>query len=176
MPPATIREGGRWPGRGTKARELRVTLDNGHDPAAEKKAREAEEARRTSRVSAVVDDWLEVHKRDMKPRSTAKWTRHLRVHWKPLHKLMLGAVTRQDIAAQMRTMARDSGPVAADRARGALSAMFAWGRGGAVRGEPGNRHNKATEEKSRERVLDDGELAAVWKAASDDDSAGSSDC
>ena len=154
----------------TKARELRVALDNGHDPAAEKKRRETEEAQKDLRVSAVVDDWLEVRQKDMKPRSHVEWTRHLRVHWKPLHKLMLGAVTRQDIAAQMRTLARDSGPVAANRARGALSAMFAWAIGeGLCEANPVIGTNKAAEEKSRERVLDDAELAAVWKAASDND-------
>ena len=154
----------------SEARELRVTLDRGHDPAAEKKRLEAEEAQKDLRVSAVVDDWLKVRQEDMKPRSHVEWTRHLRVHWKPIHKLMLGAVTRQDIAAQMRTLARDSGPVAANRARGALSAMFAWAIGeGLCEANPVIGTNKAAEEKSRERVLDDAELAAVWKAASDND-------
>jgi integrase len=118
----------------------------------------------------VVDDWLKVRKEDMKPRSHVEWTRHLKQHWKPLHKLMLGAVTRQDIAAQMRTIAKDSGPVSANRARGALSAMFAWAIGeGLCEANPVIGTNKAAEEKPRERVLDDAELAAVWKATPDND-------
>jgi integrase len=154
----------------SKALEHRVTLNNGHDPAAEKKRTEAEDARKDLRVSAVVDDWLKVRKEDMKPRSHVEWTRHLKQHWKPLHKLMLGAVTRQDIAAQMRTIAKDSGPVSANRARGALSAMFAWAIGeGLCEANPVIGTNKAAEEKPRERLLDDSELAAVWKGAPDND-------
>ena len=161
----------------SKALEHRVTLNNGHDPAAEKKRTEAEDARKDLRVSAVVDDWLKVRKEDMKPRSHVEWTRHLKQHWKPLHKLMLGAVTRQDIAAQMRTIAKDSGPVSANRARGALSAMFAWAIGeGLCEANPVIGTNKAAEEKPRERLLDDPNSLRCGRVPPTTTTAGSSSC
>ena len=173
-----IRAAGPWPGRGRRrascvSHSITATILLPRKSAARPRRR----FKKTSRVSAVVDDWLEVRQKDMKPRSHVEWTRHLRVHWKPLHKLMLGAVTRQDIAAQMRTLARDSGPVAANRARGALSAMFAWAIGeGLCEANPVIGTNKAAEEKSRERVLDDAELAAVGRQRPTTTMAGSSDC
>jgi integrase len=154
----------------SRARELRVGLDSGMDPAAEKKRKEAEAAQSDLAVSAVVDDYLEARQKDMRPRSHDELARHLKQHWKPLHKLTLAAVSRQVIAAHLRTIAKDSGPVAANRARSALSAMFAWTIGeGLCDSNPVIGTNKAGEEKPRERVLGDAELAAVWKAAPDND-------
>ena len=154
----------------SRARELRVALDSGTDPAAEKKRKEAEAAQSDLAVSAIVDDYLEARQKDMKPRSHDELTRHLKQHWKPTHKLMLAAVSRQVIAAQLRTIAKDSGPVAANRARSALSAMFAWAIGeGLCDSNPVIGTNKAAEEKPRERVLDDAEIVHVWKSAPDND-------
>jgi integrase len=154
----------------SRARELRVALDTGIDPAADRKRKEAEAAQKQLLLSAVVDDYLAARQEDMKPRSHVEWTRLLTQHWKPLHKLMIGAVNRQIIAAHLRTIAKDNGPFAANRARGALSAIFAWAIGeGLCDSNPVIGTNKPTEEKPRERVLDDAELAAVWKAAPDND-------
>jgi len=48
--------------------------------------------------------------------------------------------------------------------------MFAWAIGeGLVEANPVIGTNKASESKSRERVLSDAELAAIWKAAPDND-------
>ena len=48
--------------------------------------------------------------------------------------------------------------------------MFAWAIGeGLAETNPVNGTNKASESKSRERVLSDAELAAIWKAAPDND-------
>jgi integrase len=154
----------------SRARELRVALDDGIDPAADKQRREAEAAQKNLLLSAVVDDFLAARQKDMKPRSHVEWTRYLKQGWKPQHRLMIGAVNRQIIAAHLRTIAKDHGPVAANRARGALSTMFAWAIGeGLCDSNPVIGTNKAVEEKPRERVLDDAELAAVWKAAPDND-------
>ena len=48
--------------------------------------------------------------------------------------------------------------------------MFAWAIGeGLCEANPVDGTNKASEDKPRERVLSDAELAAIWKAAPDND-------
>ena len=48
--------------------------------------------------------------------------------------------------------------------------MFAWAIGeGLAETNPVNGTNRASESKSRERVLSDAEFAAIWKAAPDND-------
>lgn len=146
-----------------RARKILVAVDDGRDPAAEKA---------TSRVaagllfSAVKTDYLAAREPNMKPRSYEESERHLDKHWKPLHGLALSSISRATVATQLRTIAKDRGDVAADRARSTLSATFAWAIGeGLCESNPVVGTNKASEGKSRERVLSDGELVAIWKAA-----------
>jgi integrase len=59
--------------------------------------------------------------------------------------------------------------VTANRARQSLSTFFGWAmREGLAETNPVNATNQAVEEKSRERVLSDDELAAIWRACPDD--------
>ena len=68
------------------------------------------------------------------------------------------------------TIAGDRGKVAADRARSAISAMFAWAIGeGLVDANPTIGVTKHAGVTSRDRVLKDEELAAIWLALDDDD-------
>src|SRR5262249_30415278 len=70
------------------------------------------------------------------------------------------------VAAHLRKIAEERGPVSADRARSNLSAMFAWAIGeGLCEINPVMGTNKSHDEKPGERVLSDAELAAIWKAA-----------
>jgi integrase len=86
--------------------------------------------------------------------------------WKPLHKLTLPAVNRATIAAQVRIIAKENGPVSANRARASLSAMFRWAIGeGLCEENPVAGTNKQEENGPRERTLSDSEAAAVWLAA-----------
>jgi len=56
------------------------------------------------------------------------------------------------------------GPVTANRVRASLSAMFAWGmKAGLVSANPVAATFKPTEERPRERVLTDGDLALIWR-------------
>jgi integrase len=146
-----------------RAREMRVKVDNGVDPREEKAARI--EASKTI-FSSVMNDYLEARERDLKPRSYTECKRHLEKHWKPLHKLAIANITRATVAGRLREIAKSSGPVAADRARSSLSAMFAWAIGEGLCDEnPVNGTNKNSEDNERERVLTDNELVAVWKAS-----------
>jgi integrase len=150
-----------------KARKIVVAIDDGKDPAAEKASKRVASALTFSRV---MDDYLEARQPRMKPRSHEGCSRHLTKHWKPLHGLAIGSIARTTVAARLREIVKTSGPVAADRARSTLSAMFAWAIGeGLVEANPVIGTNKASESKSRERILSDAELAAIWKAAPDND-------
>ncbi len=84
--------------------------------------------------------------------------------------MALGAIDRATIAARLRILAKNSGAVASDRARSTLSAMYAWAIGeGLCESNPVIGTNKSSEGKSRERVLSDAELVAIWKAAPNSD-------
>jgi integrase len=101
----------------------------------------------------------------LRPRSHAETERYLLVHWKRLHGLALAKISRATVAARLSAIASVSGPIAADRARAALSACFSWAiREGVVDVNPVIGTNKFAELKPRERVLADAELAAIWKA------------
>ena len=79
-------------------------------------------------------------------------------------------VTRREVASVLATIAKEHGKVAADRARSALSAMFAWAVGdGLADINPVIGTNKHAGTTSRDRVLSDEELARIWLALDDDD-------
>lgn len=87
-----------------------------------------------------------------------------------MHKLSVTAVNRAAIATQSNSIAKDRGPVAANRARSTLSAMFAWAIGEGLCDEnPVIGTNKQEENGPRERILSDNEAAALWLGAPEDD-------
>jgi integrase len=79
-------------------------------------------------------------------------------------------IRRQDVALRLGEIAGTNGPFAANRARAALSAFFSWALGeGLVESNPVVGTNKATAEISRDRVLTDDELRAIWQGVGDGD-------
>jgi integrase len=151
----------------TTARSLRVKVDRGENPATEKATQRADAA---LLFSTLMRDYLEARRPEMKPRSHEECSRHLQKHWKPLHGVAVSAIDRAAVAVHLKAIAKDSGAVTANRARSTLSAMFAWAIGeGLCEANPVIGTNKKDEGGSRERVLTDTELAAVWNAAPDND-------
>ena len=92
-------------------------------------------------------------------------------HWSPLAGASIYEVTRRQVASHTAALAIASGPVAAARARSALSAMFNWAirEGYELAANPVAGSNRPTEPPSRSRVLNDDELSKVWHACADDD-------
>jgi integrase len=117
-------------------------------------------------VLDLVERYLASHVgRNLKPNSRRDVERYLRAHWRPLHARPAAEVTRADVAARLGELVETSGPVSANRARTALSALFAWTmRQGLAEANPVAGTAKPAEERARERVLSDAELAAVWRA------------
>src|SRR5262245_29524898 len=149
-----------------RARKILVAVDDGRDPGAEKQTKRAASG---LIFAAVVDDYLEACQGSLKPKTLVGYTGDLKRLWKPLHKLALSAVERPVIAAHLRIIAKESGNVSANRARGTLSSMFAWAIGeGFCEVNPVVGTN-TFDSKPRERVLTNAELAAIWKAAPDND-------
>jgi integrase len=147
------------------ARKLLSRVELGADPQAEKQA-----ARAAVRVSTLVATYLAEAEQRLKPRSFQEVKRHLRVHAKPLHQDVAARVTRADIAKVLAAVATDSGPVAANRVRSSLSAMWAWGlASGTIDGENPVAHvRKPGTEAPRDRVLTDAELTLIWQATGRD--------
>jgi hypothetical protein len=90
-----------------KARKLLVGIDDGHDPiVAKAKARTDDK----QLFSVLIEEYLEIRAKDMKPLSLEQTTLHLRKYWKPLHKLALKKIDRATVAAELRTMAEAAYP------------------------------------------------------------------
>ena len=150
-----------------RAKKIFGKVANGEDPANEKA-----EGRKTAShtFGATIKTYLAARVGAMKPRSYAETKRHLETQWKPLHGLALGSIGRANIAAEAGKIAKQSGPVAANRARASLSAFFRWAIGeGLCEENPVTGTNKQEESGPRERSLSDAEAAAVWLAAPDND-------
>ncbi|MCJ2053705.1 tyrosine-type recombinase/integrase [Methylobacterium sp. J-070] len=139
----------------------------GEDPHAEKaKAR----ARAAVTFGAVVEPYLDAVGPSLRPSYLSEVSRYLRTAWKPLHKIPLHAVDRRQIADRLAEIQRDTGPHAANRARSALSAHFAWLVGtGKAEANPVIGMPKPAPEVRRARVLSEDEVGRVLMACRNDD-------
>jgi integrase len=151
-----------------KARKHFGAIADGKDPANEKEVARTEASHT---FDVIASEFLGVQQAKIKPRSHEETQRFLQKHWKPFHRLTLASISRATVAAQLRIIAKEHGPVAADRARAALSKFFSWAMGeGLAQANPVIGTNKAAgENKPRDRVLTDKELATLWNGLPDND-------
>jgi integrase len=139
----------------------------GQDLAAEK-ARARDEA--ASTFGSLMRRFLERQRSRLRPRSYEETERYLLKHCAAFHKLPLVRIDRRMVSERLKGIADESGPVAADRARAALSAFFAWTiREGEPVENPTIGTNTQSTAKPRDRVLTDAELRSVWRALPDSD-------
>jgi integrase len=149
------------------AKKLLAKVALGEDPQATRIERRAKD-RQTTR--AVVDEYLAV--KQCAPNTRREITRYLTdpAYFGTLHRVPLDKVTRRDVASALVAIGRERGTTTAAVARGVLSAFFTWSMQMGL-GPEGNpvagtmRH----EIEARDRVLDDDELAKIWKACGDND-------
>lgn len=146
------------------ARARKGEVVKGADPL------DAREAQRTAlTLERTVERYVAERVPEQKARTQLETRRALEKQWEPLHPLALGGITRGQVAARLSEIAQTSGPVAANRARAQLSALYRWAISeGMAEANPVAGTNKR-EEKPRERVLGNDELRAIWQACSDDD-------
>jgi integrase len=151
----------------------KARLGHGLDPAAEREQRKAEAKPRPKAANAfasLIPTYLEARRGGLKDSTHEIQERHLNIHWTPLHDLPLDGITRADVAAILNAIAKDRGPIAANRARATLSKFFRWAIGeGLCDNNPVGGTNKRDENDPRERSLSDAEVAQVWLAAPDND-------
>ncbi|MGI9502677.1 MAG: integrase arm-type DNA-binding domain-containing protein, partial [Geminicoccaceae bacterium] len=118
-----------------KAREVAVEYTGaarrGIDRAANDQA-EAEEADRLQRSRAegrlglIVDRYLQDAEKHLRASTFKETRRYLAVAWQPLHDEVVTELDTRAIISRLETIAADSGPVTANRARSALSQCLGW--------------------------------------------------
>jgi integrase len=145
-------------------RRKAANVTHGANPSVERKRRRA-----AGTVLEVIEAYLPHAKARQRPRSYKETQRHLCGHSAPLHHDRTETVLRRDIGVLLESVAEHSGPIAANRVRAALSAMWSWGlRTGLI--ETDNNPVAFTvrhPEKVRERALTDSELKSTWYATDD---------
>jgi integrase len=150
-----------------KAKDVLARAHLGEDPAG---ARFEAKAKAAETLVAVADRFLRHKETKLRPASYYSTKLYLMGHLKPLHQMRVDQIQRRDIASQLSSIAEHHGAVTADRARSALSAFFAWTIAeGLADSNPVIGTTKYAEPPSRDRVLTEGELAAVWSALPDND-------
>jgi integrase len=146
------------------ARQTAAKVTHGGNPSVERR-----QSRNAGSVLEAIEAYLLFAKERQKPRSYKETERHLRIHAAPLHHERAEAAHRRDITNLLERIAKQSGPVAANRVRATLSAFWTWGlRTGRIDAET----NPAAftvryPEKARDRTLSDNEIRAIWAATAD---------
>jgi integrase len=168
---------GPWPGvtpskAFARAREIIGGKWTGEDEQAKRLDRRAKDK---ITLRFVVNHYLERQQPKLRAHSFEEISRYLLgagpPYWKPLHDLPIDKIEQPVVAAQLREIIKNNGPVAASRARTGLSSMFTWAmKEGFCAFNPVTATNDpGAGIKPRDRVLDDTELAKVWNACEDDD-------
>jgi integrase len=143
------------------ASELYARVRLGHDVAHEK---DAGRIRAVETVGAILESYLPYKKANMRPRSYLETERHLLRHCRTLHRLPLVEVNRRAIAARLAAITVSSGPSASNRVRDSLQAFFSWTIAQGLLDHNPVIGTVINQERSRERVLADFELRAIWIA------------
>src|SRR5262249_21367961 len=88
----------------------------------------------------------------------------LTTHWKPLLDRPIASIKRADVAAQLQRIAKQRGPVAAQRARANLSSLFGWAcrEGLAESNVVIHTNDPGMGKSSRDRVLGPDEIKQIW--------------
>ena len=148
------------------AKDLLAAIRLGRDPAAEK----LEQRHRADETfGAFLPRYLARQRARLKPRTMLEIERFLSVYAKPWHGRPVQEIDRRAVAIRLSDISEKHGPGAANRFRAAVSSYFNWlAREGIVESNVVSFTNKAPEGGNRERVLSDDEIAAIWRAAGDD--------
>jgi integrase len=148
-----------------EAKRILGEVAAGRDPAAERRAkREAAKAAAGTTVAAVVELWLA---RDQAKRRTVREVRRI------MNKKVLpvwgerpvAAIRKADVIELVERVA-DRAPIAANRTLAYIKRLLTWAAGrDLVESNVAQFVERPGEERDRDRVLTDAELAAVWRAA-----------
>ena len=146
-------------------------IELGIDPRAERDKLEASQKADGLTFKVLFEDYLAARKGIQRASTHNAAKRYFEKHWAPLHRRAIHTIDRTTVASLVRDITRDHGRTAAARARGNLSALFAWAmREGVTSANPVVGTNDPAEGiEPRDRVLTPAELEAIWKQCRDDD-------
>ena len=154
-----------------KATELLVSVRAGDDPQRARKA--VQKARKELLLDcALLEDRRTgiVGKRPMSRSSYLAGKRTFEQHFASLARRPVALITDDEVRKAVRQVVEQHGKIAAIRSKSALSAFFSWAmREGLARANPTILAQALAENPARDRVLDDDEIRAVWRACQDDD-------
>jgi integrase len=153
------------------ARSMLAQIALGNDPLAAKETKR-QDAKHT--VGAVIGDYLDAKASELRPASLRVTKLYLLdgSYFRDLHPLPITTVTRSTVAPLIRSIERKHSTSTASACRRALSAFFGWAIAEGLLGDganPVDGTHRPADPQARDRVLDAGELAAVWRACGDDD-------
>jgi integrase len=149
------------------ARQRFAQVELGVDPAAERELARAQ----ALTLGLVINRYLEAKQGQLRPNTFKAAERYFAEHWRPLHNRPLDAIKRADVAARLQELVKAHGRTSAARARDNLSALYGWAmKEGLCEANPVMATNDPTAGMpTRDRVLTDSEIRAVWNACQDDD-------
>jgi integrase len=165
-------------GARAKARKLRTAVDDGGDPASERRLAKAEAAAQPIRT---IDDMAEAYfavseSGEWRPRRKAKrpgTSKLERYFWATYLKPTLGdirveALTRDAVKKLLRELVARGRGVTANRCKSLLRQIYAWGMAeGRVDKNPAAEFDALVVEAPRERTLSDAEIKTLWAALKD---------
>jgi integrase len=148
------------------AADLHAKVRLGGDPSGEKAVAKAGAA---LTFKAIADQYLARQKKRLRPRSYVEAERYVLKYAKPLHGMPIATIDQRTVAARLNSIAQEHGETTASLARASLSAMFSWGMKEGIVAQNPVANTNARPRGSRDRVLANDELAAIWKACEGDD-------
>jgi integrase len=157
LPPAQARK---------TAAKLHAEVRLGNDPAAVKAAKQA---RAAETFGAILKTYLARRRGQIRDSSLREVERHLERNLAPLHSVPVDKLDRRTIATQLARLTMEAGPIQANRSRASLSKFLNWCLAEGLTETNAAMHTNKNAEKSRDRVLSDKELKAIWKALPDND-------
>lgn len=161
---------GRWPALGLAeareaAREAVLAVAKGADPAADKLARRAAAVEdRRNHVAELVAEYDKRHLSRLRSGAAARafLTRSAVAAWGERDVQTLG---KRDVIELLDAIVDRGSPIAANRTLAHLRAFFGWLRArDVIAVSPADGVRPPVAERSRDRVLDDDEIARLWRA------------
>ncbi len=160
-----------------KAESLRGQVRDQHDPVADRKAalaasRRAEElakaqaAKDAFTVNVLIDSWRDLHLIEQSASYHAHVPKAMKSALKSWLNTPANTFSQVDAVQVLDTTKRSRGPIAANRLRAYCRSCWGWAmKRGSLVINPWAATPRPSRERSRERVLENVEVAAVWRAA-----------
>ena len=122
-----------------------------------------EQSRSEGRLAVVIDQYLQHAEANLRPRTYGDVRRYLTVGWAPMHNEVIAELDTRAIIGRLEVLAAENGPVAANRARSALSQCMSWAVArGIINRNPLIGTRAVALERPRDRVLRQEEISRLW--------------